>query len=150
MRTLYSSIDSIRAITLANEYDIRFPEKIAEKKKRNLKRNIWNRDLLQDFSSFDTIRRCVLYCLSEYQADNEKDATALKIYLDLLKIPYEKKFYHEIINDIRETLKAWNMDTRGSSLSELNTIETSVNAMRSELDARSKFTLTDSSVTKTK
>lgn len=128
---------------IAEGYSIKFLEKIANSSHRNVNKNIWNRNLIEDFSDFDTIKHCIFYCLVKYRTIDNINDTAFVKYQELLKIPFNSKFEDDNISKIRETLIKWNMNARGSKLADLKNFSGSLQNVKNIIENLNQYQLLD-------
>ena len=126
---------------LAKVYGINLPILTKQATRRNIDKDEWNRNLIEDFSSFEIIRRCVFFCLTSYRANDQLENKSGGLYQKLLKTPYEELFSQT--NLIWETLAEWNMNSRGAQLTDQVTFNNSLLKMKPTIDELNEYQLID-------
>ena len=136
-------ISPMKAKLLSERYGIIFPEKSNNVIRRNIGNDEWNRNIIEDFSSFEIIRKCVLFCLVGYRTKEDKKDNAGSLYQDLLKTSYDKLFLLDNLEHIWDTLVQWNMNARGAELMDKSTFTNSLLEMRPVIDKLNEYQLLD-------
>lgn len=146
-------ITPAEANNLAEQSGICLPHGENNMPHRQIKNDKWNRNLCEDFSNFETIRCCVLFCLANYRADDDKREKSTILYEEILKIPYESMF-EDNLQKVWDTLVAWNMNTRGAKLVPFDVFSKSLHDNKFILDELNQYSISNfcdkSSATKIK
>lgn len=138
---ILASAEDAKRIT--NECGMYFPKKTAKGSYRKISKNIWNRNLFEDFSDYDTIKHCILHCMVNYRTNDDKNDEAFKMYRNFLKLPFYSKFEPENISNIWNTLGKWNMNTRGAELSNFEKFSASLQDAKNILKNLNQYELLD-------
>lgn len=87
------------------------------------------RDFESVFGNESFFKECVDFAVKNYRT--EEKSTVL--YKKVLSFPVQEKFSEPFISLVYETLKAWNMNSRGAKLAEINDFSQSI------MTAKNKF-----------
>ena len=105
------------------------------KQKKNTAKEIWNRDVLEDFKSAKIVERCIFTCLAYYRPEQwNQDGCEKNDYQSLMQSPYEKRFTDKGIENLYSTLKQWGMNSRGAILQEVDVFKNNLRLAKPVID----------------
>lgn len=97
------------------------------------------RDFETVFCDENFLKECVEFALENYRA--EKKST--KLYKQVLSFHFQEKFSTSFISLVYDTLKAWNMNSRGAKLAEVNDFSQSIIASKNKIESLQEYTIKD-------
>jgi|GEM_PF-5077393 len=117
---------------------------VKPKQKRSISKNIWNRNIEEDFKSSEIVKRCIFACLRYYRTDQWKQEGFIgQDYQTLMQTPYENRFTNSGIENVYYTLVQWNMNSRGAKLLDKEVFRNNLLAAKSTIDKLLTYNFSD-------
>ena len=137
------SLTPMEARTLAKNKGVELPQNGKCAQRRNVDKDEWNRSASDDFAKFNTIEKCILFCLAGYRTEEKSSDKTAKLYYELLHIPYQDLFSPTNTEKVWNTLVQWNMNARGAKLQKEEIFTESLNENKSIMDQLCDYKLLD-------
>lgn len=97
------------------------------------------RDFESVFGDECFFKECVEFAIKNYRAEEK----STKLYKQVLSFPFQEKFSAPFLTLVHETLKAWNMNSRGAKLAEVNDFSQSIIDSKNKIESLQEYAIKD-------